>query len=135
MGMPRANMYVYTGTGADPWTPWTGAGGGGGGGGGGGLTDAELRASPLLTEPLGTPTVAKQVSTSGTSASVALAAGTTRVSCYATEDLFFGVNAPATAFGHWMAKGERLDFRVPAGATLHAIQSTAAGILRITELG
>jgi hypothetical protein len=98
---------------------------------------------PLPTDPLGVPTVARQLAVSGASASVALTAACRRVSVVAVGGAMryaVGVGATTANAGtsHYIAAGERLDLAVPEGATIAAIRATgdAAGTaLEITELG
>jgi len=93
--------------------------------------------SRILVEPLGQPSTAKKITTSGTSSVVTLAAGTTRVSIYATKAAYFSLGTGslvATTSDFFIGDGERLDFNVTAGGKIAAIQDSAAGVVYITEL-
>ncbi len=93
--------------------------------------------SRVKVEPLGQPSTAKKITTSGTSAVVTLAAGTTRVSIYATKAAYFSLGTGslvATTSDFFIGDGERLDFNVTAGGKLAAIQDSTAGVVYITEL-
>jgi hypothetical protein len=96
----------------------------------------------MTTEVLGVPTVARQLPVTDTSDSVALTATCRRISIKARFcDMRFVVGTGAqtanAATSHFIEAGERLDFAVPAGATIAAIRETAAtvnGTLEIAEL-
>ena len=93
--------------------------------------------SRILVEPLGTPSAAQKITTSGTSGNVTLAAGTTRVSIYATKAAYFNIGTGslvAASTNFFIGDNERLDFNVTAGGKLAAIQDSAAGVVYITEL-
>lgn len=99
--------------------------------------------SPVPTEPLGVPTVARQLDVTAASASVQLTAGCRRVSIKARgTDMRYVVGVGAqtadASTSHFIESGERLDIAVPAGATIAAIRESASstnGSLAITELG
>ncbi len=99
--------------------------------------------NPVPTEPLGVPTVARQLSVTDGSASVQLTAGCRRISIKARgTDMRYVVGVGAqtadASASHFIESGERLDIAVPAGATIAAIRESAAttnGSLAITELG
>jgi hypothetical protein len=112
----------------------------------GGPMEVEVKndsGNPLPTEPLGVPTVARQLAVTTTSASVSLTAGCKRISIRArTCDMRYVVGTGAqtanASTSHFIAQDERLDIAVPAGATIAAIReagATANGSLAITELG
>ena len=94
------------------------------------------------TEPLGLPTIARQLAVTTTSSSVELTATCRRVSIKARgTDIRYAVGVGAqtadASTSHFLESGERLDIAVPAGATLAAIResaSTTNGSLAITEL-
>lgn len=100
-------------------------------------------AGTLQTEPLGRPTVARQLAATTTSASVALTAGCTRISIRARgADLRYVVGVGAqtanASTSHFIGQDERLDIALTAGSTIAVIRETAAtanGSLAITELG
>lgn len=107
------------------------------------LTDVQLRAASVATEPLGVPKVARQLAVTNASASVALTATCRRVSIKARgTDMRYVVGVGAqtadASTSHFIESGERLDLAVPAGATIAAIRESASstnGSLAITELG
>ena len=94
------------------------------------------------TEPLGLPTIARQLAVTTTSSSVELTATCRRVSIKARgTDIRYAVGVGAqtanASTSHFLESGERLDIAVPAGATIAAIResaSTTNGSLAITEL-
>jgi hypothetical protein len=97
----------------------------------------------MTTEVLGIPGVARQLAVTTASASVALTATCRRISIKARDcDMRYAIGTGAqtanASTSHFIEAGERLDFAVPAGATIAAIRETAAtvnGSLAITELG
>lgn len=96
----------------------------------------------LATEPLGTPSVARQITVTTVSANVELTATVRRISIHARGcDIRFAVGVGAqtanAATSHFVAQNERLDFAVPAGAHIAAIRETTAvanGTLCVSEL-
>ena len=98
--------------------------------------------NPVITENLGTPGVARQVTVTVASANTALTATVTRISIKArTCDMRFMVGAVAQAAvattSHFIEAGERLDIAVPLNANIAVIRDSAAtadGTLFITEL-
>lgn len=100
-------------------------------------------AGTLETEPLGRPTVARQLAASTTSNSVALTSSCTRISIRARgADLRYVVGVGAqtanASTSHFIGQDERLDIALLAGSTIAVIRDTAAaadGSLAITELG
>ncbi len=98
---------------------------------------------PVPTEPLGTPTVARQLSVTTASASVALTTTCKRVSirargCDMRYVVGVGAQTANSTSSHFIAADERLDIAVPLGATIAAIRESAAtvnGSLAISELG
>jgi hypothetical protein len=93
-------------------------------------------------EPLGIPTVSRNLTATSTSASTALTANISRISMRArTSDIRFvvgvGTQTAIAATSHFIANGERIDIAVPFGASIGVIRDTAAtsdGVLVITEL-
>jgi hypothetical protein len=93
-------------------------------------------------EPLGIPTVARQVSVTTTSANTALTGTCKRISIRARGcDMRYSVgNTAQTAdasTSHYIAQDERLDIAVPVNANIAVIRESAAtanGSLAITEL-
>lgn len=106
------------------------------------ITDAQLRAAAINTEPLGRPGVARQLAVSATSNSVALTASCRRISIKARgTDMRYVVGTGAqtadASTSHFIELGERLDISVPASCTIAAIRESASavnGSLAITEL-
>lgn len=106
------------------------------------ITDAQLRAAAVATEPLGAPGVSRPLAVTASSNSVALTATCRRVSikargCDMRYVIGVGAQTANAATSHFIEAGERLDLAVPAGATIAAIRETAAtsnGSLAITEL-
>lgn len=98
--------------------------------------------NPVITENLGTPGVARQVTVTVASANTALTATVTRISIKARAcDMRFMVGAVAQAAvattSHFIEAGERLDIAVPLNANIAVIRDSAAtadGTLYITEL-
>lgn len=94
-------------------------------------------------DPLGVPTVARQLSVTTSSNSVALTAACRRVSirargCDMRYVVGVGTQTANASTSHFIGQDERLDIAVPAGATIAAIREAAAtanGSLAITELG
>lgn len=92
---------------------------------------------PLPTDPLGTPGVARTIAAGATAGSAALTSTVTRCSILALGGAIrFSISgtAVATAPSHYIASGERLDIRVPAGTTISAIRVSADATLEVTEL-
>ena len=90
---------------------------------------------PMPTSQLALPTVARQLDVSGVSASVVLTAACRRVSVYARGGAMRyvvgeGAQTASATTSHYIAAEERLDFAVPAGATIAAIRgaSDSAGV-------
>ena len=98
--------------------------------------------NPVPTEPLGIPSVARQLAVTATSASVALTTTCKRISIRARgADMRYVVGTGAqtanATTSHFIGQDERLDIAVPLGATIAAIRESAAtanGSLAITEL-
>lgn len=101
-----------------------------------------VKGSPVYSEPLGTPSVARQITVTTVSANVELTATVRRVSIHARGcDMRYAVGVGAqtanAATSHFVAQNERLDFAVPAGAHIAAIRETTAvvnGTLCVSEL-
>ena len=95
------------------------------------------------TEPLGIPTVARQVTVTVTSANTQLTAGVKRISMKARGcDMRYSVGSTAqtanASTSHYIEVNERLDIAVPVGGHIAVIRDTAAtanGTLCISELG
>lgn len=93
-------------------------------------------------EPLGIPTVARQLSATASSQNTALTANVSRISIRArTSDIRYvigvGTQTASATASHFIANGERLDLAVPQGANIAVIRDTAAtvdGSLAVTEL-
>lgn len=96
--------------------------------------------SSLRVEILGIPTVARSLAATSVSTNVALTAGCKRISIRAVgADIRFKIEneaTTATSTSHFIATGERLDFRLPETANIAAIRNASTdGTLEITELG
>lgn len=93
-------------------------------------------------EPLGIPSVARQLSATVASQNTALTSNVSRISIRArTSDIRFvigvGAQTANASTSHFIANGERLDLAVPQGANIAIIRDTSAtvdGILNVTEL-
>ena len=95
--------------------------------------------SPIPVEPLGIPTIARQLTVTATSSSVTLTTGCTRISMYARSGAVryvVGIGSQtATATSHFLDAGSSVDIRVPSGATLAAIRDgDQNATLEISEL-
>lgn len=94
------------------------------------------------TEPLGIPSVARQVAVTTTSANTALTSTCKRISIRARGcDMRYAVGVGAqtanAATSHYIAQDERLDIAVPLNANIAVIRESAAtsnGSLAVTEL-
>ena len=112
------------------------------GGSTGGLSNTELRSTAVAVEPLGIPSVSRQVAVTVTSANQALTGTCKRISIKArTCDMRFvvgtGVQTANATTSHFIEAGERLDIAVPLNANIAVIRDTAAtanGTLCITEM-
>lgn len=93
-------------------------------------------------EPLGIPTVARQLAATTASANTALTANISRISIRARGcDIRYAVGVGAqtanASTSHFIANGERLDIAVPIGANIAVIRESGAtvnGSLAVTEL-
>ena len=90
-------------------------------------------------EPLGQPSVARQLSAASASANTALTATISRISIRAVgADIRYSIGASAqtaSATSHFIANGERLDLAVPLNANIAVIRNaTTDGTLEVTEL-
>jgi hypothetical protein len=90
-------------------------------------------------EPLGIPSVARQLAAGATSANTTLTANITRISMRAVSaDIRFSIGGAAqtaTSTSHFIAQDERLDFAVPLGANIAIIRNAStSGTLEVTEL-
>lgn len=95
--------------------------------------------TPLPTDPLGMPTVARQLAATATSASVQVSPFCRRLSIRASvAGIRYAVgetSATATHTSHFIAHDERLDINVPAGGFIAAMRNGATdGTLEISEL-
>ncbi len=92
-----------------------------------------------LSEPLGTPAVARKLSAGASSANTALTATCQRISIYANGAAIrymIGTTAQtADANSHFIGSGERLDLAVPLAANIAVIRDgSTSGTLELTEL-
>ena len=93
-------------------------------------------------EPLGTPTLARQIAATASNTNTALTTTCRRISIKArTADVRYAVGAVAqvasATTSHFLEMGERLDIAVPAGANIAVIRDSAAtvnAVVCITEL-
>jgi hypothetical protein len=93
-------------------------------------------------EPLGIPTVARQLTAASTSANTTLTDSISRISIRARScDIRYvvgvGTQTANASTSHFIANGERLDIAVPVGASIGVIRDSAAtvnGSLAVTEL-
>jgi hypothetical protein len=93
-------------------------------------------------EPLGIPTVARQLSATTTSANTALSDNISRISirargCDIRYVVGVGAQTANASTSHFIANGERLDIAVPPNANIAVIRETGAtvnGSLAVTEL-
>jgi hypothetical protein len=93
-------------------------------------------------EPLGVPSVARQLAATATSANTTLTANVSRISIRARfADIRYvvgvGTQTANASTSHFIANGERLDIGVPFGASIGVIRESAAtvnGTLAVTEL-
>ncbi|MCW5650545.1 MAG: hypothetical protein KIS62_12430 [Ramlibacter sp.] len=99
---------------------------------------------PLPTQPLGVPTVARQLALGEASSAVALSDGCARISIRATVAGYYLVAADdelvADDTAHYIGAGERLDIALPPSDAdnavyIAAIGDGADGTLYISELG
>ena len=93
-------------------------------------------------EPLGIPTVARQLAATTTSTNTALTANVSRISirargCDIRYVVGVGAQTANASTSHFIANGERLDIAVPLGANIAVIRESGAtvnGTLALTEL-
>lgn len=95
--------------------------------------------SAQSVEPLGQPSVARQLSAASSSANTALTATISRISIRAVgADIRYSIGPvaqTATATSHFIANGERLDVSVPLNANIAVLRNgTTDGTLELTEL-
>ncbi len=96
--------------------------------------------SKQLVEPLGRPTVARQLTAGAVSANTALTTTCRRISIRAVgAAIRFSIGSSAQAAdgntSHFIADGERLDFSVPATPNIAVTRdATTDGVLELTEL-
>lgn len=91
-------------------------------------------------EPLGIPSVARQLTAGSASASTALTSNVSRLSirCRNADARYVvgvGTQTANASTSHFIANGERIDIAVPQGASIGYIRAaTTDAILEITEL-
>jgi hypothetical protein len=93
-------------------------------------------------EPLGIPTVARQLSATATSQNTALTANVSRISirargCDIRYVVGVGAQTANASTSHFIANGERLDIAIPFNANIAVIRESGAtvnGSLAVTEL-
>ncbi len=93
-----------------------------------------------MVEPLGVPTLARQLTAGSASINTALTGTCRRLSMRAVgADIRFSIGVGAqtahTDTSHFIAQDERLDFAIPALANIAIIRDAAVnGVLELTEL-
>lgn len=91
-------------------------------------------------EPLGQPSVARQLTAGATSASTDLSSNTCRISirCRNSDARYVvgvGTQIANASTSHFIASGERLDISVPFGSSIGYIRAGASdAILEVSEL-
>jgi hypothetical protein len=103
------------------------------------LTNAELRAASVDVEPLGVPSVARQLTAGSASANTALTSTCRRISIKAVgADIRYAIGSSsqtASATSHFIGNGERLDLAVPATPNIAVLRNGSTdGTLELTEL-
>lgn len=93
----------------------------------------------MLVEPLGQAGVARQLVASSGSTNAQLTSTCQRITMRAvTADIRYAIGnvaQTATASGHFIASGERLDLAVPLNANIAVIRNASTdGVLELTEL-
>lgn len=93
----------------------------------------------MLVEPLGQVGVARQLAASSGSTNTQLTSTCQRITIRAvTADIRYAIGNVAqiaTASGHFIASGERLDLAVPLNANIAVIRNASTdGTLELTEL-
>ena len=100
------------------------------------------RYSAEKVEPLGIPTVARQLTATATSANTTLTATISRISirargCDIRYVVGVGTQTANATTSHFIANGERLDIEVSSGSSIGVIRDTGAtvnGSLEVSEL-
>ena len=95
--------------------------------------------NPIATEPLGIPSLARQISAISTSTNAVLTDGILRISMYASgASIRYSIGSStqtATVSSHLIANGERLDVKLPATPNIAVLRANSTdGVLEITEL-
>lgn len=91
-------------------------------------------------EPLGVPSVARQLTAGSASTSTALTSNISRISirCRNADARYVvgvGAQTANASTSHFIANGERIDIAVPQGSSIGYIRATTTdAILEITEL-
>jgi len=103
------------------------------------LTDAQLRASLVEVEPLGVPSVARQLTAGSASANTPLTTTCRHISIKAIgADIRYAIGSSsqtASATSHFIGNGERLDLAVPATPNIAVLRNgSTSGTLELTEL-
>lgn len=102
------------------------------------IVGGELASQNQPVEPLGEPSVARQVSASTTSVNTVLTATCRRLSMRSTADARYriGSNAVQTALttDHLLAAGERLDISIPARCNIAFRTASGTATVELTEL-
>lgn len=98
------------------------------------LSGAKNSSGQQVVDTLATPGAARMLATSSAASSVSLSPNCRKISMYSTQDAWYSISGTATTSSHFIGKGERLDFSVPANTTISSLRDTTDGALRITEL-
>lgn len=96
-------------------------------------------AEKFASEPLGIPTVARQLAAGSASANTVLTSACRRISILAVNaDVRYSIGSTAqtaTASSHFIAAGERLDLRLPSTPNIAVIRAGGIdGTVELTEL-
>ena len=97
-------------------------------------------AEKFASEPLGIPTVARQLAAGSASANTVLTSACRRISILAVNaDIRYAIGSTAqtaSATSHFLALGERVDLRLPTTPNIAVIRAGSTdGTCELTELG
>lgn len=103
------------------------------------LRSVDATKDSLRTEPLGIPSVARQLAFNANSVNLVLTPNCARVSIMAVgaaaRYMVGSDPQTATATSHYLADGERIDIRLPLSPNIAVMRAGGAnGVLEITEL-
>lgn len=96
-------------------------------------------AEKIASEPLGIPSVARQLNAGVASANTVLTTTCRRVSLFARlSDIRFSIGSTAqtaSATSHYLSLGERVDIRLPSTPNIAVIRASGIdAVLEVTEL-